>query len=65
MFWSLKQLCGVYIDIYIYGIFCTNGASNIEIQLKFFSVPCPFLFSEKGEKRIRHLIIPCCGTLWL
>lgn len=64
VFWSLKKLC---VYIYIYGVFCTNSVSNIKIQLKFFqcnALPIANIsFSEKGQKRIRYLIIPCCGTL--
>lgn len=74
VFWSLKQLCRyvyiyihIYIHIYIYGVFRTNGVSNIKIQLTFFqchALPISNIsFSEKGQKRIRHLIIPYCGTL--
>lgn len=48
-FWSLKQ----FVFIYIYGLFRTNGSSNIEMQLEFFqchALPISNIsFSEKGQ----------------
>lgn len=41
-------------------------AQMILIQLSFFKCHAPpisNIFSEKGQKRIRYLIIPCCGPL--